>query len=76
MYVRMYVCDVEGTTLTFVVACPLGQVRFNFHLPHSNFHLPLKNGMFHNVSFKTKKNILLACESIFSRTSLDARPQK
>ena len=32
----------QGTTLTFVATCPVGQVRFNFHLPHSNFHLPLK----------------------------------
>ena len=53
----------------------MGQVRFNFHLPYSNFHLPLKNSMFYNVSFKTKQNMTLACESIFSRAGLDARPQ-
>ena len=33
----------QGTTLTFTATCPVGQVRFNFHLPYSNFHLPLKN---------------------------------
>ena len=36
----------------------------------------LENAMFYKyVSFKTKKNMMLACGSIFSRTSLDARPQ-
>ena len=44
----------QGTTLTFAATCPVGQVRFIFHLPHSNFRLPLKNCMFYNVSFKTK----------------------
>ena len=44
----------QGTTLTFAATCPIGQVRFIFHLPYSNFHLPLKNCMFYNVSFKTK----------------------
>ena len=33
----------QGTTLTFAATCPVGLVRFNFHLPYSNFHLPLKN---------------------------------
>ena len=33
----------QGTTLTFAATCPVGQVRFNFHLPYSNFHSPLKN---------------------------------
>ena len=33
----------QGTTLTYAATCPVGQVRFNFHLPYSNFHLPLKN---------------------------------
>ena len=37
----------------FAATCPVGQVRFNFHLPHYDFHLPLKNCMFY-VSFKTK----------------------
>ena len=64
----------QGTTLTFAATCPVGQVRFNFHLPYSNFHLPL-NCMFYNISFKTKWNMVLACERIFSRTSLDARPR-
>ena len=50
-------------------------MRFNFHLPYCNFHLPIKNSIFYDVSFKTKSNMVLACESIFSRTSLDARPQ-
>ena len=45
---------IQGTTLTFAATCPVGQERFNFHLPYSNFHLPLKNCMFYNVSFKTK----------------------
>ena len=51
------VCDdfaTQGTTLTFAATCPVGQVRFNFHLPYSNFHLPLKNCMCYNISFKTK----------------------
>ena len=65
----------QGTTLTFAATCPVGQVRFNFHLPYSNFRLPLKNCMFYNISFKTKWNMVLACESIFSRTSLDGRPR-
>ena len=57
--------------------CPVGQMRFNIHMPYSNFHLPLKKCMFHKVSFKTKKNMVLAtCESIFSRTTLDTTPQK
>ena len=50
-------------------------MRFNFHLPYSNFRLPLENCMFYNISFKTKWNMVLACESIFSRTSLDGRPR-
>ena len=67
----------QGTMLTFAVTCPVGQVRFNFHLPYSNFHLPLKICMFYNtcISFKTKQNMVLACESIFSKTSLDDRPR-
>ena len=44
----------QVTMLTFAPTCPVGQVRFNFHLPYSNFHLPLKNCMFYNISFKTK----------------------
>ena len=44
----------QGTTLTFAATCPVGQVRFNFHLPYSNFHLPLKTCMFDNISFKTQ----------------------
>ena len=32
----------QGTTLTFAATCPVGQVRFNFYLPYSNFQLPLK----------------------------------
>ena len=44
----------QGTTLTFAATCPVGQVRFNFHLPYSNFHLPLKNCMSYDISFKTK----------------------
>ena len=44
----------QGTTLTLAATCPVGQVRFNFHLPYSNFHLSLKNCMFYDVSFKTK----------------------
>ena len=43
----------QGTTVTFVVTCPVGQVGFNFHLPYSNFGLPLKNWMFYDV-VKTK----------------------
>ena len=31
----------QGTP--FAVTCPVGQVRFNIHLPYSYFHLPLKN---------------------------------
>ena len=46
--------SIQGSTLTFAAPCPVGQVRFNFHLPYSNFHLPLKKCMFYNVSFKTK----------------------
>ena len=46
--------QIQGMTLTFAATCPVGQVRFNFHLPYSNFHLPLKNCMFDNISFKTK----------------------
>ena len=42
--------SLQGTTLTFVATCPVGQVTRNFHLPHSNFQLPLKNCMFYNVS--------------------------
>ena len=45
----------QGTTLTFAATCPVGQVRFNFHLPYSNFHLPLKNSMFYNISFKPNR---------------------
>ena len=67
--------DSQGTTLTSAASCPVGQVRLNFHLHHSKFYLPMKNCIFHNVSFKSKQNMVLACESIFSRTSLDARPQ-
>ena len=26
---------IQGTTLTFVATCAVGQVRFNFHLPFS-----------------------------------------
>ena len=44
----------QGATSTFVVSCPGGQVRFNSHLPHSNFHLPLTNCMFYNVSFEVE----------------------
>ena len=44
----------QGTTLTFAATCPVGQVRFNFHSPYSNFHSPLKKCMFYNISFKTK----------------------
>ena len=33
--------EMQGTMLTFAATCPVGQVRFNFHLPYSNFHLPL-----------------------------------
>ena len=43
----------QGMTLTFAATCPVGQMRFNFHLPYSKFHLPLKNCMFY-FSFKTK----------------------
>ena len=43
-----------GHDVNFAATCPVGQVRFNFHLPYSNFHLPLKNCMFYNISFKTK----------------------
>ena len=39
-----------------------GQVRFKFHLPYSNFHLPLKNRMCWYVK-------------AYFLTSLDARPQ-
>ena len=65
----------QGTTLTFAATCLVGHVRFNFHLPYSNFHLPLKNCMFYSISFKNKENMVLACESMFSRTSLDGRPR-
>ena len=65
----------QDPTLTFAATCPVGQVRFNFHLPYSNFHLPLKKCMFYNVSFKNKEIMVLACENTFSRISLDARPQ-
>ena len=34
---------IQGPTLIFAATCPVGQVRFNFHLPYSNFYLPLKN---------------------------------
>ena len=44
----------QGPTLTFAATCPVGQVRFNFHLPHKNLHLRLNSLMFYNVSFKTK----------------------
>ena len=33
---------------------PGHDVNFCSHLPYSNYHLPLKNGMFYNISFKTK----------------------
>ena len=41
-------------------------MRFNFHLPYSNFHLPLKNCfmMFH---LKPSSAGACNCESIFSR---------
>ena len=53
---RIYPIGLQGTTLTFAATCPVGQVRFYFHLPYSNFHFPLKNCMFYNtcISFKTK----------------------
>ena len=66
---------IQGTMLTFAATSPVGQVRYNFHLPHSNFHLPLKNCMLYNFSFGTKKSMVLACENIFSKASLDARPR-
>ena len=50
--VQENVC-MQGTTLTFVATFPVGQVRFDFHLPDSNLHLPLKKCMFY-VLFKTK----------------------
>ena len=65
---------IQGTTLTFVATCLVGQVGFNFHLPHSNFHRPLKYCMPYG-SFKDQVEHGAACESIFYRTSLDARPQ-
>ena len=75
----------QGMTLTFAMTCPAGQVRFNYHLPSraseiqlslALLHLsPALEKLFYNFSFKTKYSIVLACESIFSRTSLDARPQ-
>ena len=71
MFNRTQHLTLLGTTLTFAAICPEGQLRFYFHLPYSNFHLPLKNCIFYNVSW----NMVLACESIFSRTSLDAKPQ-
>ena len=64
----------QHMTLFFAATCPVGQVRFKFHLPYSIVHLPLKNCVFY-VSFKTKENMVLVCESLFSWTSLDARPQ-
>ena len=30
-------------------------MRFNFHLPHSNLHLPLKSFMFYNVHLKPNR---------------------
>ena len=59
----------QGTTLTFAATCPVGQVRFNFHLPISNFHLTLKNCMFIIFRLKTNSNMVLPCES------LDGKPQ-
>ena len=64
-----------GHDINFCGNYPVGQVRFNFHLPYFNFHLTLKNCMCYNVSSKTKWNMVLACERIFFRTSLYARPQ-
>ena len=41
-----------GHDSNFCGDLPCGQVRFKFHLPYSNFHLPLKNCMFYNVYLK------------------------
>ena len=38
-------CD-QDMTLHFATTCPVGQVKFIFHLAYSNFHLLLKNVCF------------------------------
>ena len=38
-----YFVITAGHDVNFCSHLPIGQVRINFHLPYSNFHLPLKN---------------------------------
>ena len=74
MFILHIYKSLQGTTLTFAPTCPVGQVRFPFTCPTPTFTCPLKCVCF-IVSFGTKWKVVLACESILSRTSLDARPQ-
>ena len=78
MQIRFQLCLrgwFAGHDVNFCSDLPRRASEIQFSLALLQLSLALKNCMFYNISFKDKENMVLACESIFSLTSLDGRPR-